>query len=119
MPLYQQAVTEEIRIMTIRKGWRVTFEVVTPESAEMGDFERSGFVEPGEWHYSLGDESTDGMTLREAMTVCNPQEDSGSWFSECDGRDNYQTGENERRSLHPPRNITPASYARVARLLKL
>ncbi len=101
------------------KGWRVTFDIVTPESAENGGVASAGFVEPGGWHYVVGFESDDGMTLREALSICCPHEDCGSWFTETDARENYQTGARETRSLHPPRGITGASYARVARLLKI
>jgi hypothetical protein len=101
--------------------FRVTYEIVTPESAEHGDAEERGFIEPGEWRTPIEeamrqpDDFT--MTLREAMRLCDPQEDSGRWWSECDGRQDYQTGAYEIRSLHPPEGITAASYARVTRLL--
>lgn len=36
---------------------QMTFEVVTPESAEYGDFADHGFAEPGGWTYSIADES--------------------------------------------------------------
>lgn len=102
--------------------FRVTYEIVTPESAEHGDAEERGFVMPGEWRDDIEtamrqpDDAYD-LTLREAMQLCYPQEDSGSWWSECDGRQDYQTGAYETRSLHPPRGITSSSYARVTRLL--
>ena len=100
-----------------RPVFHVTYDIVTPESAEHGDYAEAGFVQPGEWHVSAdkGDES--GMTLREAARLCYPQEDAGSWFAEVDGRVDYRTGAEERRSLHPPRNITAASYDRLAKLL--
>lgn len=83
----------------------VTYDIVTPESAERGD-------------YADGEEEV-GMTLREAMSLCSPQEDAGLWLVEVDGRADYRTGAEERRMLHPPRNITAASYARLAKLLGL
>lgn len=100
-----------------RPVFRVTYDVVTPESAEHGDVAERGFVLPGNWHASVDDPGEAAMSLREAVRLCYPQEDAGSWFAECDGRVDYRTGAEERRSLHPPRNITPASYARLARLL--
>jgi hypothetical protein len=36
---------------------QMTYEVVTPESAEDGDFADHGFAEPGGWTYSIADES--------------------------------------------------------------
>lgn len=96
-----------------RPMFRVTYEIITPESAENGDADERGFVAPGEWR---GAEPVD-MTLREAMRLAYPQEDCGGWFAEVDGRQNYRTGAEERRSIHPPRNITPSSYDRLCRLL--
>lgn len=93
----------------------VTYEIITPESAEHGDAAERGYVAPGEWR----DDDPQPMSLREALQLCYPQEDSGSWFSECDGREDYRTGAWERRSLHPPRNITASSYGRLVRLLGL
>lgn len=103
--------------MKASRGFRVTYDITTPESAENGEAAESGFVEPGGWRHALGNESAEGMTLREALELCSPQEDCGRWFTETDGRDNYVTGANEMRALHPPRSITPASYARLKRLL--
>lgn len=97
----------------------VTYDIVTPESAERRDYAEAGYVQPGGWHAPADGEEEVGMTLREAMSLCSPQEDAGLWFAEADGRADYRTGAEERRSLHPPRNITAASYARLAKLLGL
>lgn len=97
--------------------FRVTYEIVTPESAEQGDAESRGYVQPGEWR--TDDASEAGMRLREAMRLCSPQHDCGRWFSEEDGRTDYRTGAVETRSIHPPRNVTDASYARIRRVLGL
>lgn len=93
--------------------FRVTYEIVTPESAENGDYEEAGYIAPGEWR----DDEPFNMTLREAMRLASPHEDCGRWWSESESWQDYQTGAIEGRSIHPPRNITPASYARVSRLL--
>lgn len=98
--------------------FRVTYDIVTPESAEDGDFAEIGFVLPGSWHVSVADTADVEMDLRSALDLIGCVEDSGSWFTETDdGRVNYQTGAVERRSLHPPRNITASSYDRLKRLL--
>ncbi len=110
------------------KLFHVTYELVTPESAEKGDFADNGFVTVGGWKHSVAGiwgekagklQAECALTLREALDLCSPQEDSGNWFSEVDGRIDYRTGEEERRSLHPPRHISAASYARLQRLLGL
>lgn len=103
--------------------FRVTYEIVSYELAEHGDLEENGFVLPGGWQVPIETamEDKEGdytMTLRAALDLVGCCEDVGSWFSETDGRTNYATGDNERRALHPPRNVTAASYARLRRLLK-
>ena len=96
------------------KRFAVTYEIVTPESAEHGDAAERGYCAPGGWHF---DEPTP-LTLSEAASIIGCVEDSGSWFTETDGRQDYRTGAEERRSLHCPRNITAASYARIRRALR-
>jgi len=93
--------------------FRVTYDIVTYESAEHGDTAEAGFVQPGGWHT----EDSESLSLREAANLVGNLEDSGSWFTEIDGTEDYRTGAVERRSLHPPRNITTASYARLKRVL--
>ena len=115
--------------MNKQKGWRVTYEIITEESATDGDVAEHGFVTSGGWHIDLDNylADTEGQAqglyefscLREALNYVTPQEDSGRWFSQVDDDINYRTGEHECRSLHPPDNITPSSYARVKRALKL
>jgi len=106
------------------QGFSVTYEIVTPESAEEGDAAERGFVLPGEWKVELERAIADKagtytMSLREASNLCYPDQDSGRWFDESDGRHDYKTGAVETRSLHPPDNVTGASYARLKRLFKV
>lgn len=115
--------------------WTVTYHTITQESAEDGDFADHGFVTSGNWHTSTDTvmeelaactteeektkvwESYRIDSLKEALNYVNPAEDSGRWFSEVDPDIDYRTGEDEYRSLHPPTNITKASYNRVKRVL--
>lgn len=104
--------------------FRVTYEVVTPESAEQGGIAENGFVMPGDWRDDIETAMKQprdayDISLREAVALAYPQEDCGNWWTESDGRCNYRTGAVETRSIHPPENITPSSYARVSRLLGL
>ena len=102
--------------------FQVTYEIVTPESAERGGVEECGFLNsrclPVE---ALIGRQTPGvdLTLREAVGLVSAPhlEDSGTWFTEIDGRHDYRTGAEERRSLPPPQSITEASYARLRRIL--
>ena len=102
--------------------FRVTYNIVTPESAEHGDVAEHGFIMPGQWRYAFGENYSQAddysMSLREAVNLLGCCEDSGNWFTETDGSQNYRTGAVETRSLHPPRNITGASYNRLSRLLR-
>lgn len=101
-------------------AFRVTYEIVTPESAEHGDAESRGYVMTGGWHGPAStpeDYKAVEMSLREALNLIGCLEDSGSWFSETDGREDYRTGDHEYRALHPPEGITAASYARLKRVL--
>ena len=92
----------------------VTYEIVTPDSAENGEAEEMGYVAPGQWH----DSEPTLMTLREALQLCSPAYDCGDWWTEHAGdRCDYRTGAVETRSIHPPRNITEASYKRITRML--
>lgn len=104
-------------------NFRVTYEIVTPDSAEYGEAEETGFVMPGEWRTDTGTAlSYSGedytMTLREALDLASPDCDCGRWFDETsESRCDYSTGAVERRAIHPPRNITPSSYARIKRII--
>ena len=97
--------------------WRVTYEVVTHESAEQGDAEECGFMLPGGWHVPADSGDDVNMSLRDALRLCYPQEDCGGWLSEVDGDTDYQTGAVTTCALHPPRNITDSSYRRLCRLV--
>jgi hypothetical protein len=100
-----------------KKFFRVSYEIITHESAEHGDAEERGFVLPGEWREPVETKEDVNMGLRDAMRLAHPQEDSGSWWQEVDGREDYATGAREYRAIHPPQDITAASYARVSRIL--
>ena len=109
----------------MRRRFHVTYDIVTPDSAKIGDLAECGFIaaplglqHPAVFTGELAAQLKDAcaMTLRDAVSYASPQEDSGCWFSEVDGRDDYRTGANETRSIHPPDNITAASYGRLRRL---
>lgn len=104
--------------------FRVTYEIVTPESAENGDAEEHGFVMPGNWRDDMKTAMKQprdayNITLREAMRLASPHEDCGRWWAESYAEPDYRTGAVETRAIHPPANITESSYKRVSRLLGL
>jgi len=95
----------------------VTYEIVTPESAEYGDAEDRGWV-------------VEDATLRDALEACNGcgcycEPDSSfrerprwlTFYKVNEGtREYYETGAEESRSLHIPDTVTVASARRIARL---
>lgn len=111
--------------------FHVTYDIVTPESAEHGDAAERGFVQPGGWHHELKSETFGepagrikdecALTLREALDLvnCGAMADGGDGdsFYEQDGREDYRTGATETRAFHISGKITDASRARIARLL--
>lgn len=101
--------------------WRVTYDVITEESAEQGDIAEGGFINPDGYRVApvIG-APTPGveMTLRNALRFVVPQYDFGRWLGEVDATGHFTDAEGERRNyLHPPDNITAASYRRLCRLL--
>ena len=100
--------------------FHVTYDIVTPDSAENGDTAENGYVHAngGRDPLTTIDNTNDyAMDLRTALRHCQPQRDSGSWFDQEGQIEDYSTGETVAYSLHPPRTVTPASYARLRRLL--
>ena len=104
------------------RAFHVTYEIVTPESAKDRDFTQHGYAKPYSWRFPLdsmsdADIAACAMTLREAREIAWPIEDCGSCFQGEPTTLSYQTGEDITYAVHPPRNITPSSYARVRRAL--
>ena len=108
-----------------RERFYVTYDVVTPESAEYGDTAEYGFASPGGWRTA---DRPEPVTLREAIKTCGlypwrydptigPFEDSGTWFTTIDADQDFRTGEHTTYSIHPPRDITLSSYNRICRYL--
>jgi hypothetical protein len=95
------------------KGFSVTYEIVTPESAEECDAAERGFV-------------CENVSLREALAEIDGASEASewpfdgrndAWFTNYEYGTDYATGAQESRSLHMPRNLTPATRRRIARLL--
>ena len=92
----------------------VTFETITPESAEFGETASAGYLAE---NVSLG-EAIDIMGTgqngieADSWPVYYPR-----WFTAYTTNEDYHTGETENRSLHIPDGVTAASRRRIARLL--
>ena len=103
----------------------VTFEIVTPESAEYGDAESRGFVVE---NVSLRDAiyavcgSEDPRFLPYCEADCSPVR-SPRWFTFYkvnEGTPDYfETGAEESRSIHLPESLSDASRMRIARLFNV
>lgn len=88
--------------------YSITFETITPESAEHGDYHDAGFM--------VEEEEADLRTVIENAQSYGICEDSGDWFSSVDPSHNYYTGEEIFYSLHL-KGITPSTYNRIKKLL--
>jgi hypothetical protein len=99
--------------------FNVTYEIVTPESAEEGEAEEIGFIAEG---IGLREAAREVFRTRTSkVDCCTRIEPSASgldfdWITVTNGME-YHTGANESRSLHIPSSVTNASRARIARLL--
>ena len=98
-----------------RAVFSVTFEIVTEESAADGEAEERGFI-------------CERVGLREALKElfatrtnlvdsCQGLDTSIGILTMVNGME-FETGAYESRSLHMPRNVTGATYGRIARLAR-
>ncbi len=95
-------------------NFNVTYNIVTPESAEVGDYAESGFLLE---NCSLRDAFNEICNHGYITASCSPYHPGPHvWFS-AQGEQDYRDGSEEERSLHCPKNITNASHRRIARLL--
>jgi hypothetical protein len=104
---------------TMKAIFAVTFQTVTEESAETGDYEDQGFI-------------AEGLTLREAIKEASETHDGNSleienieasstdknprWISVYHAPD-LHTGVQETRTIHLPATMTPSSKKRLIDLL--
>lgn len=100
--------------------FNVTFEIVTPESAEIGDAESRGFISES---VSLRDAMADLFETRtsqcggvEWIAPNDSEIARARWFTVYNGAE-FETGASENRAIHLPDNATAATRARIARLV--
>ena len=108
--------------------FNVSYAVVTPESAEAGDYAETGMVDTGlslrdalKVLFSTRTAAVDGIEAVEAN--CTHYKQAG--ILECcphatvyNGME-YETGACENRSMSPAGPITAASWRRVLRLIRV
>ena len=118
----------------MKAKFTITYQTVTHESAEHGDFSEHGWIMPGYWQFPLEDE--DGyhdttlneaksgefdLSLSDAVSFAKDlgiYDNSGSsWFQSVDPDVDYHTGEDTTYALHVE-GVTPSTYNRIARLLQ-
>lgn len=99
--------------MTTTTAFTLTFETITPESAEQGDAAERGVL-------------YEAISLREAVDALASADhvEANEWPVRCPRwvtgyttREDYRTGERENISLHFPDHLTPATRCRIVRLL--
>lgn len=98
----------------MKPQFRVTYDVVTEESAKDGDYAELGFYSRGGWKH---DDPSD-WTLHDLVSEFGRGgfQDGGRSFYSSDSEPNYRTGDQTSYGIHPPERITPASYARLKRI---
>ena len=101
-------------------SFNVTYDIVTPESAELGDSEERGFI-------------AEAVPLRSALRYVNETRtchvggretvEPDCWPHNGDFRSiyvtnstEYLTGASETRALHIPDGVTPSTRKRILRL---
>ena len=78
----------------------MTYEIITPVSAENGEVEETGFVFKDEEHEAR---ELARYIKREGFTVPSDSRGVPRWLT-CYGEMDYRTGEVENRSIHPGRD---------------
>jgi len=90
------------------RGFLITWETVTEESAAMGDTENGGFddyesCEPDEFDTEEGitavDKAVRFLSERCVESSCSSFHE-GLWYSDADGDTDWRTGEETRHSYH-------------------
>lgn len=103
-----------------RPLFNVTYEIVTPESAEQGDVDERGYAAQDTDFRTAIRMVQETRTNRVSGVECvEPScSDIGSarWVTVQNGME-YETGAQESRSLHFPDQLTPATRKRICRLL--
>ena len=99
----------------------VTYEIVTPESTELGDYLELGCVktgvpvrEPLEEVWSTRTSQVDGILCVEAD---NSEWTEARWVTVHNGME-YLTGAYESRSIHFPAHLTGATRKRLVRVVR-
>lgn len=95
-----------------------TYQVVTPESAEQGDFSDQGFEYEGNEFDTLWDVAEEirnaGATELSSSGEASPHD----WYSTVDGDTDYKTGAETTYSFHP-KDLTPEEAKELQQMVKM
>ena len=98
----------------------VTYEIVTPESAENGDAEERGYIGQSltlrEAIYDVLHTRTSLVEGIEAIEFSSSDLESARWLDVCNGAE-FETDARENRSLHFPEHLTASTKRRIMRLI--
>ena len=112
-----------------------TYQTVSPESAEHGDFSEHGWILPGMWksalqdedgyHDSVLDEARRGefdvtdlgeiVSFAQSLGICTGE--GADWLYSVDDDVDYETSERTQYCLHLE-DVTPATKNRILRLIR-
>lgn len=98
----------------------VTYEIVTPESAEHGDAESRGYIG---FNLGLRDAIYEVLQTRtslvegiHAIEFSSSDLESARWLDVCNGHE-FEAGAREIRSLQFPEHLTASTKRRILRLV--
>lgn len=95
--------------------FNVTYDIVTPESAEHGDIAEDGFIAENVGLRDAIDALFETRTRR--VDGISYAESGDSYFTVGNGME-IETGAHETRRLHFPQSTTDSTWHRIARLLE-
>jgi len=100
--------------------FNVTYDIVTQESAEHGDFDEIGFISQ---NVTLRGAISDVFATRtnqvegcECVEPSDSRTGNARWITVTNGTE-YETGACESRALHFPESLSSATRRRIARLM--
>ena len=99
-----------------------TYQTVTPESAEQGDFEEDGFIAPGMWRYPGEGYKRNCWTIGDLAGLIDFAQSlgithDGDHFYSVDPDVDYTTGSSTTYGMHLA-GVTVSTEMRIARLLE-
>lgn len=100
--------------------FNVTYGIITPESAENGELDESGFIcENEDLRYAIKDlfrTRTNQVGGIECIEPSDSRVNHSRWITVYNSME-YVTGAHEHRSLHRPEGLSDASWCRIVRLI--